>query len=145
MPGVLLDTHALYWLVSGEDELTEDALVAIGEGQEASALFVSPITAWELSVASQKNRVAGRPHLGDDPPDQWFRDAISVTEAKVVPIHQRISLEAAKVVTQTGHKDPGDCFLIASARLKKVPLVTRDQIIRDIAADHPGYLDVIVC
>ena len=145
MPGVLLDTHALYWLVSGEDELTEDALVAIGEGQEASALFVSPITAWELSVASQKNRVAGRPHLGDDPPDQWFRDAISVTDAKVVPIHQRISLEAAKVVTQTGHKDPGDCFLIASARLKKVPLVTRDQIIRDIAADHPGYLDVIVC
>lgn len=145
MPGVLLDTHALYWLVSGEDELTEDALVAIGEGQEASALFVSPITAWELSVASQKNRVAGRPHLGDDPPDQWFRDAISVTDARVVPIHQRISLEAAKVVTQTGHKDPGDCFLIASARLKKVPLVTRDQIIRDIAADHPGYLDVIVC
>ena len=145
MPGVLLDTHALYWLVSGEADLTEDALVAIGESQEISALFVSPITAWELSVASQKIRVAGRPHLGDDPPDQWFKDAISVTEARVVPIHQRVSLEAAKVVTKTGHKDPGDCFLIASARLRKVPLVTRDQIIRDIAADHPGYLDVIVC
>ena len=62
-----------------------------------------------------------------------------------VPIHQRISVEAARVVTQTGHKDPGDCFLIASARLKGVPLVTRDQIIREIAADQPGYLDVIVC
>lgn len=145
MPGVLLDTHTLYWLVSGEDDLTEDALVAIGESQEANALFVSPITAWELSVASQKNRVAGRPHLGDESPDQWFRDAVSVTEARVMPIHQRISIEAAKVVTQTGHKDPGDCFLIASARLKRVPLVTRDQIIREIAADQPGYLDVIVC
>lgn len=145
MSGVLLDTHTLYWLVSGEVPLTEDALVAIGEAQEASALFVSPITAWELSVATQKPRVAGRPHLGDDPPDQWFRDAVSVTEASIVPIHQRISLEAAKVVTQTGHKDPGDCFLIASARHRRVPLVTRDQIIRDIAAEHPDYLDVIVC
>lgn len=143
MPGVLLDTHTLYWLVSGEE--TEDALVAIGEGQDAGSLFVSPITAWELSVASKKTRVAGRPHLGDDPPDQWFRDAVRVTEAKVVPIQQRISLEAARVVTHTGYKDPGDCFLIASARVRKVPLVTRDGIIRGIAADQPDYLDVIVC
>lgn len=145
MPGVLLDTHTLYWLVSGEEPLTEDALVAIAEGQEANALFVSPITAWELSVASKKNRVAGRPHLGDDPPDQWFKDAVTVTEARIVPIQQRIALEAAKVVTQTGHKDPGDCFLIATARIRKVPLITRDGIIRDIAAGHPNYLDIVVC
>ena len=145
MPGVLLDTHTLYWLVSGDEPLTEEALVAVGEGQEAGALFVSPITAWELSVASKKARIVGRPHLGDDPPEQWFKDAISVSEAKVVPIHQRISLEAARVVTQTGHKDPGDCFLMATARIKRVPLVTRDGIIRTIAAEHPGYLDVIVC
>lgn len=145
MPGVLLDTHALYWLVSGEEPLTEDALVAIGESQEAGTLLVSPITAWELSVASRKNRVAGRPHLGDDPPDQWFRDAVSVTEARVVAIHQRISIEAAKVVAQTGHKDPGDCFLIASARVRRVPLVTRDAAIRAIAADQEGYLEIIVC
>lgn len=111
MPGVLLDTHALYWLVSGEEPLIEDALVAIGEGQESGALFVSPIRAWELSVASKKTRIAGRPHLGDDPLDQWFKDAISVTEAKIIPIHQRISLEAAKVVTQTGHNDPGRLLL----------------------------------
>ena len=70
---------------------------------------------------------------------------MSVTEAKLVPIRQRISLEAARVVTHTGHKDPGDCFLIASARIKKVPLVTRDGIIREIAAAHAGYLDVVVC
>lgn len=145
MPGVLLDTHALYWLVSGEDTLIEDALVAIADAQPAGQLLVSPITAWELSVATKKTRVAGRPHLGDEPPDQWFRDAVEVTEARVVPIHQRIALEAAKVVTETGHKDPGDCFLIATARIRKVALVTRDGIIRTIAGDHPGYIDLIVC
>lgn len=145
MPGVLLDTHTLYWLVSGENALSEDAQVAIADAQEAGELLVSPITAWELSVATRKGRAAGRPHLGDEPPDQWFRDAVDVTEARIVPIQQRIALEAAKVVTGTGHKDPGDCFLIATARIRKVALVTRDGIIRTIVADYPGYIDLVVC
>lgn len=63
----------------------------------------------------------------------------------MIPIQQRISCEAAKVVTDTGHKDPGDCFLIATARIRRVPIVTRDGIIRSIAAENAGYLDVIEC
>ncbi len=145
MPGILLDTHALYWLVSGEDALTEQALVAIGENQEAGTLFVSPITSWELSVATQKSRVAGRPHLGEEPPARWFREAIAATEAKVVPIRQRISCEAAQVVIATGHRDPGDCFLMATARVRKLALVTRDTIMQQIAAADPDYLDIILC
>ena len=145
MPGILLDTHALYWLVSGEEDLAEEALVAIGENQESGTLFVSPITAWELSIASRKNRVAGRPHLGEDPPARWFRDALRATGARTIPIGQRISCEAAKVVTNTGHKDPGDCFLIASARSRRVPIVTRDAIIHAIAQEKPDFLSVIAC
>jgi PIN domain nuclease of toxin-antitoxin system len=30
LPGLLLDTHALYWLVSSEDTLTDEALAEIG-------------------------------------------------------------------------------------------------------------------
>lgn len=106
---------------------------------------MSPITAWELSIASQKQRVAGRPHLGVDPPALWFRDAVQATGARVVPIQQRIAAEAAAVVTETGHRDPGDCFLIATARVRKVPLVTRDAILLAIAAEKPGYLSVVSC
>jgi PIN domain nuclease of toxin-antitoxin system len=145
LAGILLDTHALFWLVSGEDMLTEAALVAIGVNQAAGTLFVSPITSWELSVATQKNRVAGRPHLGEESPAQWFRAAVAVTEAKVIPIKQRISCEAAQVVVATGHRDPGDCFLIATARVRKLALVTRDRIIRQIADADPDYIDIILC
>lgn len=145
MPGILLDTHALYWLVSGEEELAEEALIAIGENQEAGTLFVSPVTAWELSVATRKNHVAGRPRLGQDPPDRWFREAVRATTARIIPIQQRISCEAAKVVTDTGHKDPGDCFLIATARSRRIPIVTRDAIMRAISMENAGYLDVIEC
>lgn len=131
--------------MSGEEPLTEESLVAIGQAQEDRRLFVSPITAWELAVASTKARAAGRPNLGGDPPERWFKDAVSVTESKIAPIQQRISIEAAKVATFTGHKDPGDCFLIATARVRRVPLVTRDGIIRAIAADREGYLDIVLC
>ena len=145
MSGVLLDTHALYWLVSGEAALLDEALVAIGESKAAGRLFVSPVTAWELSIATKKRRAVGRPHLGDDPPDRWFREAVRATSARIVPIRQRIACEAARVVTDTGHKDPGDCFLIATARVRRMPIVTRDGMIQSMAAERPGYLDVIVC
>lgn len=145
MAGVLLDTHALYWLVSGEQELTDEALVAIGESQAAGELFVSPITAWELAVATAKNRAANRPDLGVDTPDQWFREAIRVTGAKIVPIRQKISIETARIVVETGHKDPGDCFLMATARVRRVPLVTRDGILQAISDTSPDFLQVIPC
>lgn len=131
--------------MSGENILSEQALVAIGESQESGSLFVSPITSWELSIATQKNHVEGRPHLGDEPPARWFREAVAATEAKVIPIKQRICCEAAQVVITTGHRDPGDCFLIATARVRKLALITRDNIIQRIAAADPDYLDVIIC
>lgn len=145
MPGLLLDTHALFWLVSGEDTLTTQALVEIGLAQAAGSLYVSPMTAWELSVATQKPRQTGRPHLGHDPVDRWFREAIRATTAKIIPIHQNIALEAANVVLATGHKDPGDCYLIATARRRRIPIVTRDAVLQRIAADDPEYLKVIAC
>jgi PIN domain nuclease of toxin-antitoxin system len=143
--GVLLDSHALFWLVSGEEDLREEALVAIGESQARQELLVSPISSWELSVATQKGRVAGRPHLGDIPPDRWFRQAVALTDAKVVPIRQRIACEAASVVIATGHKDPGDCYLIATCRVKGAVLVTRDATILAIAAADPDYIGVVQC
>jgi PIN domain nuclease of toxin-antitoxin system len=142
LPGVLLDTHTLYWLVSGVKPLTDEALVAIGESQAAGTLFVSPITAWELSIAAQKP-----PHR--DPPQlnstisKWFRAAVRATSAKLIPIQQTIALEAAEVPVATGHRDPGDCYLIATSRVRKIPIVTRDALVRKLATD--GYLDVIVC
>lgn len=142
MPGVLLDTHALYWLVSGEEQLSNDALIAIGESQEIGNLFVSPITAWELSLAARKRSNA--PQLGNGSAGKWFRDAVRAVSAKVVPISQRIAIESAEVVTKTGHKDPGDCYLIATARTKKIPIISRDAIIVGMAAE-PGYLSVIQC
>jgi PIN domain nuclease of toxin-antitoxin system len=142
LPGVLLDTHTLYWLVSGTKQLTDEALVAIGESQASGALFVSPITAWELSIATRKLSHKDPIQLNSTITN-WFRAAVRETSAKIIPIQQKIAIEAADVPVTTGHKDPGDCFLIATSRVRKIPIVTRDKVIRRLATN--GHLDVIVC
>lgn len=144
MPGALLDTHTLYWLVSGAAPLSDDALVSIGENQAAGTLYVSPVTAWELAVAVQKTPAQGRPDLGGRSARSWFKDAIRLTGAKLIPVKQRIALEAADVAAIYGRKDPGDCFLIATARVRRIPIVTRDRAMLALARTQPDYLSVVV-
>ena len=143
MPGALLDTHALYWLVTAADSLSEEALIAVEENQSSKSLYVSPITAWELSIASRKPAHKYPPDLGVKSPSKWFSEAVSAVGAKIIPIKQRIACEAAAVVLFADHKDPGDCHLIATARVRKIPIITRDAVLRKLAVT--GYLDVIVC
>lgn len=144
MAGVLLDTHTLCWLVAGREDIPDEALTAITEGQIAWGLYVSPISAWELGTAALKP-AHRRPDFGDLRPGRWFREASVALDAKLVPIRQRIAEEAALVAGETGHRDPGDCFLIATARVKSLTLATRDRVIRNIARAKPGYLSVIDC
>lgn len=144
MPGALLDTHALLWLVNG-DNLSDEALDAIAESQAINALFVSPISAWEIALAAQKPALARRPNLQGNPAAAWFQEAVRVTGARIIPIHQRIALEAANVAEIYARKDPGDCILIATARVRRIPIITRDQPMCDLARDAPDYLAVVGC
>jgi PIN domain nuclease of toxin-antitoxin system len=68
-----------------------------------------------------------------------------LTGAKLAPVHQRIAFEAADVATVYARKDPGDCFLIATARIRRIPIITRDAAMVDLAEAQPDYLRVIQC
>lgn len=143
MPGVLLDSHTLYWLVSGTEPLSNDALLAIAEAQTAGILYVSPISAWELTIAARKPPHKDPPNLGAGAPSKWFAAAVKLVEAKIIPIKQRICFAAAAVVADTGHKDPGDCYLVATSKVRKIPLMTRDSVMREM--NGSGYLEIIDC
>ncbi|MGZ2487206.1 PIN domain nuclease of toxin-antitoxin system [Rhizobium pisi] len=105
-------------------------------------LYVSPITAWEMSLAARKRNNA--PQLGQGSAGKWFRDAVRQTTAKIAPISQKIAIEAAEVASFSGHKDPGDCYLIATARMRKIPIASRDGVVVEMAG-HPNYLSLIEC
>jgi PIN domain nuclease of toxin-antitoxin system len=131
--------------VNGETALLAQAIQAIAEAQRDGALFVSPMSGWELGLAVQKSPGPGRPDLGGQTVRQWFKDALKLTGARLAPINRPITFEAADVPVIYGRKDPGDCFLIATARVRRIPIVTRDGAMRDLARDRPDYLSVIAC
>jgi len=62
-----------------------------------------------------------------------------------VPIGPTIALEAARVPALFGRGDPGDCFIIATARMKRVPIVPRDRAMIDLAERDPAYVAVVAC
>lgn len=141
---VLLDTHALIWLVEGA-ALSDQALLRIVRAQQTRSLYVSPISAWEAGLAMLKPDLAKRPNLLGLSPDVWFRRSVRSLEAKTVPIGHKIALEAAKVPSILGFGDPGDCFLIATAHLHRLTLITRDARIKVLANHDPRYLQVLDC
>lgn len=144
MPGLLFDTHALVWFQSAQP-MEEEAVSAIAEAQNSQSLFVSPITAWEVAILQQHPNPARRPNLLGQPAAIWFRNARRETGAQLVRIGVRICLEAARVPADCDHSDPGDCYLIATARVRRLALVTRDQRIQSLALDDPAYLAIVPC
>lgn len=144
MAGVLLDTHALIWLFSGEP-MTIDALTAIAEARMEDRLFVSPISAWEAGLAVRKTNPARRPNLLGRDAVSWFRAGRAAIGARIAPIGQTIALEASKVPALFGHNDPGDCFILATAKVRRLAIVTRDKAMAKIAGAHRGYVGVVAC
>lgn len=144
MPGVLLDTNALIWVLAGQP-IEADAALAIAAAQAANALFVSPVSAWEAALAVRHRNAERRPNLSEQDAATWFRKGRGRLNARLATIGVRVALEAARIPSAFGHSDPGDCFLIATAHCRRFHFVTRDGPIRDLATDNPDYLTVISC
>jgi PIN domain nuclease of toxin-antitoxin system len=144
MSRILLDTHALLWLLNG-DPIASGATLAIHQAQQSRTLYVSPMSAWEVGVALGKANPAHRPNLHGLPPDRWFKSAVKALAAKVPQLNLAIAVEAAAVPAIYGSGDPGDCFLIATARIRNLTLITRDRQIIELAEREQKYLSIIAC
>jgi len=142
MSAVLLDTNAIIWFMA-RDRLERPALEAIATAQSASNVFISPISIWEAALALRKRH--GQPDLGERDAAQWFRAVLKVPGFKLANLTRRIALEAAQVPAIFGRGDPGDCFLIATARIKHIPIVTRDHQMLRLARTRPNYLMAVRC
>ncbi len=110
-----------------------------------SSLFTSDISLWEIGVADRKTQAVKRPDLRGLTPAAWVDEIAARFNLHTLGISKAIAQEAANVPGIYGSGDPGDCFLIATARLHALALVTRDAKILDPASRHPDYLTAIPC
>lgn len=76
---------------------------------------------------------------------RWFRQALALTGARLATVSVAVAAEASAVPTVYGSGDPGDCFIIATARVRRLPVVTRDGRMLALAASAPDYLEAVEC
>jgi PIN domain nuclease of toxin-antitoxin system len=139
--GVLLDTCAVIWLATAAP-MADDALAAITGAGATDALYVSPVSAWEIGMLSRPRQ--GRPDPVQFLPDpkSWFRRFTSAPGIREAAFTPEIAIDASWLPGEL-HGDPADRLLIATARTLGCPIVTRDRKIINYGA--AGFVRVVPC
>jgi PIN domain nuclease of toxin-antitoxin system len=122
---LLLDTHIWLWSLLEPDRLTKR--VARAMEREGAELWLSPISVWELLTLVDKGRV----RLGS-PPDDWVKAALERVPFLEAPVTHEVALETRNV--RLSYRDPADRFLVATARVFDLKLVTADERLIDLKA-----------
>ena len=112
----LLDTCTLIRLGGYPETLSDEARATI---ENAWYLFVSPISLWEIVL---KHKI-GKLELAQ-PPKEWFATLKHEYELQTIPLTEEVIIHAAELPLH--HRDPADRFIIASAQLNDLPVITTD-------------------
>ena len=135
-PRLLLDTHVWYWLVVGNRQQLSAATVETLESQaRRHPLLVSVISAWEIALLETKGRLGLAV-----PAQQWVEQTLDRPGFSLVGLSVPIAVESCHLPGQF-RADPGDRFLVATARAERATLVTRDAKI--IAYGKAGHVRVL--
>jgi PIN domain nuclease of toxin-antitoxin system len=122
----VLDTCALLWWALDPQKLSLLAKQACGQIERAGG-FVSSISVWEIGIKIKK----GNLELGI--PLHNFVSRLKKTNIEIVAIDESIWLENLGLPWK--HPDPADRTIVATAKLRQLPIVTPDTHIRSFYSD----------
>jgi len=120
---ILLDTHIWVWWVNGSPQLTSDQRQHI-ESNESSGLGVSVVSCWEVAKLVEVNRLALNCAV-----TEWVQTALAYPGIRLLYLTPRIAIESTRL-PQPFHRDPADQMIVATARIRRCPLLTADERIR---------------
>jgi PIN domain nuclease of toxin-antitoxin system len=114
---LLLDTHIWIW-----NDLEPWRLTSEVHRELASAhndLFLSPVSIWELVLLIEKKKIQITADFAE-----WVNASFDDLQLQEAPFTTAVAHELR--FTQLMHKDPGDRFIVATARVYDLTLVTSD-------------------
>jgi PIN domain nuclease of toxin-antitoxin system len=115
---LLLDTHIWLWSVSEPERLS--SRVASELKNPENELWLSPISIWELIILKRKRRITLDADI-----DAVTPRALSALPLREAPINFEVAREVGRL--QLSHGDPADHFLVATAKVFDLTLVTADE------------------
>src|SRR5690242_4899212 len=120
---LLLDTHIWLWIHREPSKLSSEVNQSIANPQ--NELWLSPFSIWELIILLERKRITMKMEM-----NQWIEESrkeLSLLEAV-------FSWEVAHELSFTllSHRDPADRFLVATAKIYDLTLVTADERLMNI-------------
>lgn len=115
---LLLDTHIWIWSVVEPQRLSARVVKQLTNPD--NQLWLSSISVWELLLLHKKHRIELE---GEAEP--WVRKTLDLLQLNEAPLTIDVALEVGSV--SLSHDDPADRFLVATARVFDLTLVTADK------------------
>jgi len=116
--GYLLDTHIWFWYLIGSQRLPK-GLVGLIDGAQDNCWF-SPISVWELSMLSARGRIE---ISGNFRP--WILKALELFPIREASFKTEVAIVSQEI--ELPHGDPADHFIVATAKVYELTLLTVDQ------------------
>jgi len=124
---ILLDTHVVIWLASGDVRLSTKAQAAIDEARQSQqALSISDFTMFELAMMFRKKRVGLNISL------ESFLFEVE-QRFVILPITRDVCVQTL-AFPRKYPRDPADLIIGATAVVNGLTLVTADRAIRESGA-----------
>ncbi len=124
---VLLDTHIWVKYQNGSSDILASSKPVIESAADHGAVYVSVISIWEIALLVRLRRLSLHTSV-----DRWTREALSKPGINLLPLTPEIAIQSVDL-PEPMHKDPADRILVASARVERLTLVTRDRDILTFA------------
>ena len=116
---VVVDTHALVWLWTGEDKLGPNAGIALDNALDDGQLAVSAMTFWEIAMLKGKGRLNFPEDVG-----RWRRELLEQGIIEI-PLDGEIGIRANEL--PGFHADPADRIIVATALTGRHLIITADE------------------
>jgi PIN domain nuclease of toxin-antitoxin system len=117
---LLLDTHVWVRYVNGTPGLKTAIVSSIEAARVSGKVFVSIISVWEIAMLARKGRLTfPRGVLA------WVEEAMRMPGIHMLPLTVEIAVHSVELPREMNN-DPSDRFLVATAQLENLQLVTLD-------------------
>ncbi|MGH9013400.1 MAG: type II toxin-antitoxin system VapC family toxin [Acidimicrobiia bacterium] len=115
---LLLDTHIWLWSLLEPERLAGPVSRRLED--PANELWLSPISVWEALLLAERGRVEF-----DREPSVWLDAELRKVPLRDAPLNREVALRSRTV--DLPHQDPADRFLVATAAVYDLTLVTADE------------------
>lgn len=121
---LLLDTHIWIWNDTAPEKLTSEINRELASPE--NQLWLSPVSIWEVTVLLEKRRINLKQDFRN-----WADESVRDLQLQEATITWEVAHELR--YTMLSHRDPADRFLVATAKVYDLTLVTADERLFNVA------------